>query len=110
MTLNATVALCADLTFQGQVRAAALGYAGTAQAAAHTTHAVADAKTYGLAQSTILDGCVANLQRFVWSIATTPGFSAALNDSTDTNDAAISSAMISQWAKIAGVTGADIGN
>src|SRR5208337_4084181 len=110
MTLNATVALCADLTFQGQIRAAAVGYAHTALIAAHTTHGSADQKTWGLAVSTLQDGCTANLMRFVWGIACTPGFSAIVNDTTDANDAAVASALVSQWAIIAGVTGADLGN
>ena len=110
MNLNAIAALCADTTFQGQVRAAAVGYAHTALVAAHTSHGVADQLTYGLAVSTLQDGCTANLTRFVWGIATTAGFSAVVNDTTDTNDAAINSAMVSQWSIIAGVTGADLGN
>jgi uncharacterized protein with von Willebrand factor type A (vWA) domain len=110
VTLNAIAALCADTTFQGQIRAAAVSYAHTAMTASHTIHGAADVKTYGLAISTIEDGCTANLTRFVWGIATTPGFSAVVNDTTNTNDAAINSAMVSQWATIAGVTGADLGN
>lgn len=110
MNLNAIVALCADATFQKQVQAAAVAYAHTALVAAHTSHGAADQLTWGLAQSTIADGCTANLQRFVWGIATTPGFSAALTDSADANDAAIASAMVSQWAIIAGVNGGMLGN
>lgn len=110
MTLNQIAALAADTTFQGQIRAAAVSYAHTALVSAHTTHGSADAKVWGLAISTIADGCVSNLTRFVWGIATTPGFSAVVNDAGSANDAAINSAMISQWAVIAGVTGGDVGN
>jgi hypothetical protein len=110
LNLNAIAALAADTTFQKQIQAASVAYAHTALVAAHTSHAVADGKTYGLAVSTLADGGVSNLQRFVWGIATTPGFSAVVNDTTDTNDAAINSAMVSQWSVIAGVTGADLGN
>ena len=110
MNLNTIVALAADVTFQKQIQAAACSYAHTALVAAHTTHGVADQKTWGLAISTLADGCTANLQRFVWALATCPGFSAALTDATDTNDAAINSAMISQWSIIAGVTDGDLGS
>ncbi len=110
MTLNAIAAVCADTTFQSQVRVAAVFYAHTALVASHTAHASADLKTYAMAASTIADGCVANLTRFVWSIATSGAGTFALNDSGNTNDAMISSAMVSQWAIIAGVTGADLGN
>lgn len=110
MTLNAIAALCADVTFQGQIRAAAVSYAHTALQAAHTTHNIADQTTQALAVSTIQDGCTANLTRFVWGIACTPGFSAIVNDTNDANDAAISSAMVSQWPIIAGVTGLMLGN
>lgn len=109
MTLNQIVALAADTTFQGQVRAAALGYAGTALTAGSSTHSSADIKKWDLAISTIADGCVANLTRFTWGVATTGGFAAVINDSADNNDAAINSAMVSQWARIAGVTAADLG-
>jgi hypothetical protein len=109
MTLNATAALCNDTTFQSQIRAAAVAYAHTALAANHTAHAPADAKMWELAITTLADGCAANLTRFVWGIATTPGFAAIPNDAGNTNDAAINSALVSQWAAIAGVTGGDLG-
>ena len=107
MTLNAIVALTADATFQKQIQAAAVNYAMTAIAAAPTVHNRADELKWGLAASTIADGCTANLQRFVWGIACTPGFSAVVNDTADANDAAIESAMVSQWGNLALVTGAD---
>jgi hypothetical protein len=110
MTLNFIVSLCADTTFQGQIRAAAMAQALVKMAAASTTHQAADIKSRALALSTVVDGCTANLQRFTWGIACTSGFSAVLTDSTDANDAAIASAMVSQWAAIAGVNAADLGD
>ena len=109
MTLNQIVALTADTTFQKQIQAAAVSYALTAIAAASTAHQAADDKSRALALSTLADGCVANLQRFVWGIACIPGFSAVTSDATDQNDAAINSAMVSKWASLAGVTAADLG-
>jgi hypothetical protein len=109
MTLNQIVALADDATFQGQVRAAAVAYAATALQAPHTAHEAADLLGWALAASTIADGCTANLTRFVWGIAATPGFSAIVTDTNDTNDAAVNSAMVSQWQNIAGVTAGNLG-
>src|SRR5208282_6442694 len=104
MTLNAIAALCADVTFQAQIRGAAVGYAHTVLNETASTHGALQGGRWALAQGTLTDGCVALLQRFVWGIATTPGFTAIVNDTTDTNDAAINSAMISQWNTIALLT------
>jgi hypothetical protein len=109
MTFNQIVALAADVTFQKQIQAAAVQYAITAIAAAPTNHGAADAKSWALAASTLADGCVANLQRFVWGIAATPGFLGIVNDTGDQNDGAIASAMVSQWGNLAGETGGDLG-
>lgn len=109
MTLNAIAAICADTTFQNQVRVAAVQYAATALAIGSTTHSAADQKKWALAVSTLADGGVANETRFVWAIATSGAGTFALTDSTDTNDALINSAMITMWPKIAGVTAADTG-
>ncbi len=109
MTLSQIAALAADATFQGQVRAAAMRYSATALAAGATTHDASDQKKWALAASTIADGCVANQVRFAWGIASTAGFSGVLNDTTGANDTAIISTIVSQWARIAGVTAADTG-
>jgi hypothetical protein len=106
MTLNFIVSLAADTTFQGQIRAAAIAEALTVLAAAPTGLAAVYHARYVLAQQVIQDGCVALLQRMVWGIACTPGFAAILTDSGDANDAAIASAMVSQWTNLALVTGA----
>ncbi len=52
------------------------------------------------------DGCTALLPRLVWGIACTPGFSGVTSDTSDANDAAIASAMVSQWNVLALVSGA----
>jgi hypothetical protein len=109
MTLNQIVALTEDTIFQKQIQAASVAHAMQVLAAGSTEHGVADEKMWWLANSTIADGGTANLNRFVWAIASTPGFDGALNDTNNTNDAAISSAMVSQWGNIAGVTGGDLG-
>jgi hypothetical protein len=109
MTLNQIVALAADVTFQKQVQAAAVQEALVQIASAPTSHQSADSQRYALAASTLADGCTANLQRFVWGVACTPGFAAVTNDTTDQNDAAIGSCMVSQWNNLAGVTGAEVG-
>src|SRR6516162_5556078 len=109
MTLNEIVALCGDTIFQKQIQAAAVLHAIQVIGMGPTTHAIADEKNWALASSTIADGCTANLNRFVWAIASTPGFSGVTNDTASANDPAISSAMVSQWGNIAGVTGGDLG-
>lgn len=109
MTLNAIWELCADTTFESQVRVAAVQYAATALAASSTLHGAADQKKWALAASTLVDGGVANQTRFVWAIATSGAGTFALDDTADANDALIASAMINMWPKIAGVTAADTG-
>ena len=102
MTLNQTVAVAQGSTFQNQSKAAAVFYAlNTAIKAASTTHGEADQLGWALAVSTIADSCVANLQRFVWVIANSGAGAFALNDSGDTNDALIESAMVTSWPEIA---------
>lgn len=110
MTLNATAALAADVTFQGQIRAAALSYSLVVGAEAFGTHGQVNVKRQALAQAVIADGCVAMLQRFVWGIAATAGFSAIVNDTTNANDAAINSAIVSQYNVLAGVTSVNLAN
>ena len=101
MNLNTIVALCADTTFQGQIHAAMLSQAHTVLNETAGTHATLQNKRWSLASSVLADGGTSMLNRFVWGIATTPGFSAVVNDTTDTNDAAIASAMVSQWSTLA---------
>jgi hypothetical protein len=108
MTLNQIVALAGDAIFQQQCRAAAIGEAMAVIASPPTSHNRSDQKRWSLASSTIADGCTANLTLFAWGLAATPGFSAIVNDTGDQNDAAIASAMVSQWSNLAGVTGADV--
>jgi hypothetical protein len=110
VTDNQIVALAADTIFQGQVRTAAISYAQTVLGQASSGHNNLDFKRYSLAQTTIADGCQANLTKFVWGIASLSGFSAATNDTTDQNDAAIASAMITAWNDLAGVTSTDATN
>jgi hypothetical protein len=110
MTLNQIVAIAADTTFQSQVKAAAVFYAlNTAIRAASTAHNRADVLQWGLASSTIADGCAANLPRFVWAIANSNAGNFTLNDAGDLNDPLIQSALGNLWAQIAGVTPADVG-
>jgi hypothetical protein len=109
MTLNEISALAKDATFQDQVKVAALSYASTALSAPSTQYNAADQKCWDLAVSTIVDGCTANLNRFIWGIATVPGFTAIPGDTGSANDAAINSCMITEWPAIAGVTAHDKG-
>lgn len=109
MSLNSQAALAIDPVFRNQIRAAAIGYAVTALSAEPTVNQRADKKKWNLAVSTIADGCVANLDRFAWTLASVPGFQAVANDTENTNDGAIASAMVSQWSKFAGVTAEDLG-
>lgn len=110
MKLNQAAALAEDPVFQKQVRIAALNQASLVLAGkTETKNERADLKQWDLAAATIADGCRANLDRFVWTLAATPGFEAVPNDADGQNDAAISSAMTSQWKVLAGVTKADTG-
>ncbi len=110
MTLNQIAALAADPTFQNEVRAAAIAQAMVVIGSAPTVHNRSDEARWALAASTIADGCTANLTRFAWCIAATPGFAAIVSDSSDQNDPAINSAMVSQWSNLSGVTGAEAAN
>ena len=105
MTLNQIVALAQDATFQSQCRAAALGYANSALSAAPGSNAGVNAARYQFAQQVLQDGCQAMLQRIVWAIASTGGFSAITSDSGDANDPAIESAMVSQWNTLSLISG-----
>lgn len=111
MTLNQIVAIAADVTFQNQVKAAAVFYAlNTAMKAAPTADNLADEIKWTLATSTIIDGCTANLPRFVWAVANSNAGNFTLNDSGDLNDPLIQSALGNLWAQIAGVTPAEAAN
>jgi hypothetical protein len=110
MTLNEIVALTGDMIFQKQIQAASVTHAIQVLQEASTTHPNADRKMWDLAISTIADGGATNVNRFVWAIAGTPGFTGIANDTDSENDAAISSAMVSQWGNIAGVTMGDLGS
>ena len=110
MTLNAIAAVCADVGFQGQVRAAAVAYALTVQGSASTAHNRVDTKRWALATAVLNDGCVAKLTAMVWGIANSGAGTFALTDAGNTNDALINSAMVTEWSNMAGVTGADSTN
>ena len=107
MTLNQIIALMNDTTFQGQVRAAMVSYANTVLNEVIPANAVVERKRVTLAEQIIVDGGQAILPRAVAVIASTPGFAAALNDTADQNDAAVQSAIISQFNVIAEVNAFD---
>jgi hypothetical protein len=106
VTLNQIAALAADQTFQNEVRAAALAEALSVMAEKSFPGA-AENKRQALALATIADGYTALLPRFAWGIAATPGFSGVTDDTGDANDAAINSAIVSQWSNLAGVLPGD---
>jgi len=106
MTLNQTVAVATDNTFQQQVKAAAVFYAlNTAISAKPTGDNVSDGAQWALAQQTIADGCAALLPRFVWAIANSNAGTFTLNDTNDANDPLIQSALGNLWKQIALVSG-----
>ena len=106
MTLNETVAVATDPTFQNQVKAAAVFYAlNTAIKAAPSEDNVADAAMWLLAQNTIADGGAALLPRFVWAIANSNAGTFTIGDTGSANDAMIESALGNLWKQIALVSG-----
>jgi hypothetical protein len=103
-------ALAADATFQGQVQMSAVREAMAQIGAASTAHSVADHKRWALAQSTLADGCTANLTRFAYAIASTAGFNVTAGTPPTATDADIDSAMVAKWDNIAGITAGDMGS
>jgi len=97
-------ALCKDQVFQEQIRVAAVSHAVQIMQSPPTDHGAADDLRWGLARSVLADGCTADLQRFVYGIGCTPGFSSVQGDTLGANDPAIASAMVSQWDYLAGIT------
>lgn len=102
MSLTSQFNLAASGAFQNAVRMSALGQAMTVMAETGVNYPRVQALRTNLAISTITDGCVANLPKFVYGIAATPGFA------TSPVDADINSAMITQWNNLAGVTAANL--
>lgn len=110
MTLLESYTLATDATFQHQVQVAALQYALVVVGEAPTAHSQVDAKRHALALSVLADGGFASLQQFTYGIASVPGFSAVASDQSGANDAAINSAIVSNWDHLAGVTAQDLAN
>ncbi len=104
MTLNQTVAVADDTTFQQQVKCAAVAYALVVLGEAIPSNTIVETARQQLAQQTITDGCAALLPRFTWAIANSNAGTFTLNDTTSTNDGMINSAMGNLWSKIALVT------
>lgn len=98
MTLDQMYSLATSGAFQNRVRMAALNQAITVMAETGANPIYVETLRTNLASSTISDGCSNNLTRFVYGIASTPGFT-----STPV-DADIQFAMVTQWSTLAGVT------
>jgi hypothetical protein len=101
--------LAEDPTFQKQVRMAALNYATVAilKAPVSGKGNRADEKIWKLAQDVLADGCLGDVQRFAYGLAAYPGFNFTPGEPPKANDADISSAIITAWPLLAGVTSAD---
>lgn len=102
MSLTAQYNLAVSGSFQNSVRMAALGQANSVMTETGVNYPRVETLRTTLAQSTIQDGCTANLTRFVYGVAATPGFNLT------PADADIQSAMVSQWNTFAGVTTANL--
>jgi hypothetical protein len=101
VTLNQIAALAADSTFRSQVQSAAVNYAHTVLSSAPTANNLLDEARWGLAQAVLVDGGAALQSRFAWGLAAYPGFTGALNDAADNNDAAINSVIQTAWNDLA---------
>jgi len=100
VTLNQIVAIMDDTTFQQQVRVAAIQQALVVLNEAVPANTIVETLRQQLAQTTIADGCSANLPRFVGAIANSNAGTFVLNDATDQNDAMIQSAFGNLWTQM----------
>jgi hypothetical protein len=109
LTLTQMKALADDPTFRGQVQMVAIRHSLTQILAGSTTHSEADRKRWALAASTLADGCTANLTRFAYGVAGSPGLTATAGTPPTMIDADVITAVLAVWDKLAGITAGDAG-